>query len=43
MSRGDPSVFLTRPISLSFLIAAVAILIVMAAPAVRRRRGEIAG
>jgi putative tricarboxylic transport membrane protein len=43
MSRGDPSVFLSRPISLSFLIATVAILIVMAAPAVRRRRGEIAG
>jgi putative tricarboxylic transport membrane protein len=43
MSRGDPSVFLSRPISLSFLITTVAILIVMAAPAVRRRRGEIAG
>jgi putative tricarboxylic transport membrane protein len=43
MSRGDPSVFLSRPISLTFLIATVAILTVMAAPAVRRRRGEIAG
>jgi putative tricarboxylic transport membrane protein len=43
MSRGDPSVFLSRPISLSFLITTVAILIVMAAPAVRRRRGDIAG
>jgi putative tricarboxylic transport membrane protein len=31
MSRGDPSVFLSRPISLSFLITTVAILIVMAA------------
>src|ERR1700752_2520036 len=37
MSRGDPSVFLSRPISLTFLIATVAILTVMAAPAVRRR------
>ena len=43
MSRGDPFVFLSRPISLGFLIATVAILIVMAAPAIRRRRGEIAG
>jgi TctA family transporter len=38
MSRGDPSVFLTRPISLGFVIATVLILIVMAAPALRTRR-----
>jgi putative tricarboxylic transport membrane protein len=43
MSRGDPLVFLTRPISLGFLIATALIVIAMAAPAVRRRRGEIAG
>jgi len=43
MSKGNPSVFFTRPLSLAFLIATVAILIVMIAPAVRRRRVEIAG
>jgi TctA family transporter len=36
-------VFLTRPISLGFIIATVLIVIVMAAPAIRRRRGEITG
>jgi TctA family transporter len=40
-SRGDPTVFLTRPISLSFIIATVLILVIMVAPAVRRRRTEI--
>jgi len=43
MSKGNPSVFFTRPISLGFLIVTVAILVVMIAPAVRRRRVEIAG
>ena len=42
-SRGDPSVFFTHPLSLAFLIATVLILIVMAAPMVRRRRAEITG
>ncbi len=41
MAGGDPSVFLRRPISLAFMIATVLILIVMLAPAVRKRRGEI--
>jgi putative tricarboxylic transport membrane protein len=36
VSRGDPSVFFTRPISLAFIVATVLILIVMAAPAVRQ-------
>jgi TctA family transporter len=36
VSRGDPSVFVTRPISLAFIVATILILIVMAAPAVRR-------
>jgi TctA family transporter len=36
VSRGDPSVFVTRPISLAFILATVLILIVMAAPAVRK-------
>src|SRR5207247_3351044 len=43
MSKGDPSVFVTRPISLAFIIATVAILIVMIAPVVRKRRVDLAG
>jgi putative tricarboxylic transport membrane protein len=43
MSRGDPSVLVTRPISLAFILATVAILLVMIAPMVRRRRGDITG
>jgi len=43
VSRGDPSVFLRRPISLGFLVATVLILIVIAAPAVRARRSHITG
>jgi TctA family transporter len=42
MSRGDPSVFVSRPISLGFIIATVLILVVMIAPAVRKRREQIA-
>ena len=42
MSKGDPSVFVTRPISLGFIIATVLILIVMIVPAVRKRREAIA-
>jgi putative tricarboxylic transport membrane protein len=42
MSRGDPSVFVTRPISLGFIVATVLVLIVMAAPAIRKRRDKIA-
>ena len=41
MSGGDPSVFVTRPISLAFIVATVLILVVMVAPAVRRRREAI--
>jgi putative tricarboxylic transport membrane protein len=43
MGRGDPSIFLTRPLSLGFIIAAVLILVLAALPAIRRRRQEIAG
>jgi putative tricarboxylic transport membrane protein len=38
MSGGDPSGFVTRPISLAFIIATVLILVVMVAPSVRKRR-----
>jgi putative tricarboxylic transport membrane protein len=41
VSRGDLSVFVTRPISLGFIIATVLILIMMAAPAVSKRRDKI--
>jgi putative tricarboxylic transport membrane protein len=43
LSRGDPSVFFTRPISLGFIIATILILFTMAAPAIRKRRGDITG
>jgi putative tricarboxylic transport membrane protein len=36
ISRGDPSVFLTRPISLSFLIGAVVFFLVIAIPEMRK-------
>jgi putative tricarboxylic transport membrane protein len=38
LSRGDPTVFFTRPISLAFMIATAAVLAVVIAPAVRGRR-----
>jgi len=41
ISRGDPSVFVTRPISLGFMIATVMIFLVMVVPAVKARRGDI--
>ena len=40
ISFGDPSVFFTRPISLAFLLAAVALLVVIALPALRAKREE---
>src|ERR1700736_2026201 len=43
MAKGDPSVFVTRPISLGFIIITIVILIVMVAPVVKKRRGEITG
>ena len=41
ISRGDPTVFFTRPISLGFMIATVLILVIMVLPAVKARRAEI--
>ena len=41
-SGGDATVFVTRPLSLAFIIATVLILVVMVVPAVRERRREIA-
>jgi TctA family transporter len=42
MSGGDPSVFVTRPISAAFIVATVLILAAMVIPAVRQRRLEVA-
>ncbi len=41
ISRGDATVFFTRPISLSFMIATGIILIVMGIPAIRSKREQI--
>ena len=38
ISRGDPTVFVTRPISAAFLIATALLLLVMVLPAIRRKR-----
>ena len=43
VSNGDPSVFITQPISLAFIIMTVLILVVMVLPAVRSRRGDLTG
>jgi len=40
ISRGDPTVFVTRPISLTFLILAALSLLVIILPAVRKKRDE---
>jgi TctA family transporter len=37
VSRGDPTVFLTRPISLGIVLATVAILIAFSMPVIKRR------
>lgn len=41
LSRGDPMVFLTQPISLGFLIITALIAVTMLLPALRKRRGDI--
>jgi putative tricarboxylic transport membrane protein len=41
VSNGDPSVFVTRPLSLLFVVLTVLIVIVIALPALRKRRGDI--
>jgi TctA family transporter len=40
ISRGDPAVFVTRPLSLSMLLIAAVLLIVVVLPAVRRTREQ---
>jgi TctA family transporter len=40
LSRGDPMVFVQRPLSLTFLILAGILLLIVIAPAVRKKREE---
>jgi len=40
ISSGDPMIFLNRPISLGLLIAAALLLVIVALPAIRRKREE---
>ncbi len=41
LSRGDPTVFFTKPISAGFMIAAVLLLAAVALPAIRKKREEV--
>jgi putative tricarboxylic transport membrane protein len=41
ISRGDPSVFVSRPISLALLVLAAAAVVVAALPAIRRKRDVV--
>jgi len=43
VSEGDPMVFITRPISLAFIVVSVLILVIMMLPAVKKRRSDITG
>jgi TctA family transporter len=40
LSRGDPMVFVSRPLSASLLAAAAVLLLIVAAPQIRRKREE---
>jgi len=41
LSYGDPSVFFTRPLSATFLVAAIILLAIVLAPNIRRKREEV--
>ncbi|MBL9035009.1 MAG: tripartite tricarboxylate transporter permease [Rhodospirillaceae bacterium] len=41
ISRGDPTVFVTRPLSLALLILAVGVLVVVLLPAIARKREKV--
>ena len=41
ISRGDPTVFFTRPISLGFMIATILIIVAMGLPMIKKRREQI--
>jgi TctA family transporter len=41
LSRGDPSVFVTEPLSAVLLLASVALIVVVALPAIRKERDQV--
>jgi TctA family transporter len=41
LARGDPSVFLTRPISAGFILASLVMLLLLSLPALRRKREQV--
>jgi TctA family transporter len=41
LSRGDPSTFITKPISAGFIIASLILLVIVALPAIRKKRDEV--
>jgi TctA family transporter len=41
LSRGDPTVFFTKPISAVFMVASVILLVAVALPAIRKKREEV--
>lgn len=41
LSRGDPMVFLTRPLSATLLLMALVLLAAIAAPSLRRKREQV--
>src|ERR671932_114459 len=41
LSRGDPTVFFTKPISAGFMIASLILLVIVALPAIRKKREEV--
>jgi TctA family transporter len=41
LSRGDPTTFVTRPISAALLILSLAILVLVFLPQIRKRRDEV--
>jgi TctA family transporter len=40
LSRGDPTVFFTKPISAGFMFASLILLVIVALPAIRKKRDE---
>ena len=40
LSRGDPIVFFTKPISAGFLIASIVLLVILLLPNIRKKREE---
>jgi TctA family transporter len=41
LSRGDPTVFVTRPLSLVMLLMAASLLLLIVVPNIRRKRADV--